>query len=215
MQSRLILIMCAVSLSCGDAAMGKSYFLSAQNSYVAKDFEASLDYLASAEKNNYDSLQVNFLRGKVHFMDNNFYEAEKYFRKCLKKCPEFTDAGIFLIRSLILQKKFDAAEAVIKDYLVFNGSDYRIHYLAALNASGLKNVKDQLGFLYSAQVYARDSWKVFFENAKIRLALDDKKTALENLICAKAVLPLNSRYITEINEMENQLVQETEKKESE
>lgn len=209
----LILIMCFFPLSCGNSHMGKGFFISAQNSYASKDFNAALDCLDSAERNNYDRLQINFLRGKIYFMENNFSQAETYFRKCLKKCPEFTDAGIFLIRSLILQKKFTAAEAELKDYLIFNGSDYRFHYLAALNASGLNNFKNRLGFLYSAEVYARDSWKVFFENAKIRLALDDKEKALENLMCAKAVLPINSRYITDINEMENQLASEAAKKE--
>lgn len=172
------------------------FYMMAVNAYAKQDFSDALELAGQALKANRNFYQAELLKVKILYFSAKDQEAEKSIFKLVKKHPGFTEARIWQIRILIQNKKYDLAEALIKQELSFNQTDWRIFNLYALLAERKENFNQRLSMNKQAEATLTEGSKVFIDLASIWISLGLRERALDYLEKAK-VLSLNSENIEE------------------
>lgn len=166
-------------------------YLSAVDCYTNQEFDQALVYLNLIKQNDSDFYQADFLIGKVLFFKNDLINAEQLFLKLQKKYPEYIEARIWYIRTLIISRQFDKAESELEKQLSFNQTDWRLFYLYSLLEDIRGNMDKKIVMLKRAELAMSDSAKVYMELATVWNLLDVMDKSEDYLLKAKIISETN------------------------
>lgn len=166
-------------------------YLSAVDCYTNQEYDQALVYLNLIKQNDSDFYQADFLIGKVLFFKNDLINAEQLFLKLQKKYPEYIEARIWYIRTLIISRQFDKAESELEKQLSFNQTDWRLFYLYSLLEDIRGNMDKKIVMLKRAELAMSDSAKVYMELATVWNLLDVMDKSEDYLLKAKIISETN------------------------
>lgn len=175
-------------------AEAEKAYIAAVDAYGAEKYEEALVFIRQALVRDRKFYQAEFLEGRILFFTGNEAEAKKTFARLVTRHPEYIEARIWYIRTLILNGEYEKAEGLIEGELSFNTSDWRIYYLYALLAQKQKDYEKRLSMGRHAETALRDSAKVYMDMAAAwqALGLEERvKNYLEkaSLISGANILP--------------------------
>lgn len=188
------LLFCLLITSCkGEITKEETtkLYLSALDSYSNQKYDEATSYLIMLKKYDSKFYQADLLFGKIQFFQNDFLNASLTFRKLTKKYPQFVEARIWYIRTLILLEQFDVAKEMLETELSFNQTDWRIFYLYSLLEEKLGNIDKKIIMLNRAEMVLSDSAKVYIELSEIWDMLDLHNRANEYDEKAKSIAKSN------------------------
>lgn len=176
-------------------------YLSALDAYSSKNLDEALAIINLAKQSGKTSPQIDFLKAKIYFFQNNYEECSQLLDKILKKNKDFTEARIWKIRCDIVSGKYELAEEELEKEISLNMTDWRIFYLYSLLSQKNEKIDEQLIMLNNAEICLQDAAKVFNSAAMTwgLLGMDEK----EKLYLQKAKVLENSNIKSEIENENN------------
>ena len=168
-----LVLMLALLLGCNqkNPQLGYELYLSGLEAYSEKDFSTAEKICLEAVKQDKELFQAELLRIKSLFFLNELEKSHALLEKLLKKVPQYTDARLWYIRFMIFQENFQMAAALLEEELVFNETDWRIHYLKGLINSKNQDYSSQLAALQQAERALSDGAKVYLDLTRLWLVL--------------------------------------------
>lgn len=155
----------------------QALYVSALDAYTIFNLDEAYAFAKTSLDADKNLFQSEFLIGKTQFFKNDYENAEKTFSKLIKKHPEYLEAEIWLIRTLILNQKYNEAESLLRKQLEYNNTDWRIFYLYSLLYDKQGILDQKLLMLTNAEMAIQDSAKVFTAQASTwgLLGLDERE----------------------------------------
>jgi len=164
-----------------------SAYLGAVEKYQENNLAEAETLVCGALKNDKNFYQAGLLYGKILFFQDKLSKAQDVFSKLVQRTPEFTEARIWNIRTLILLKEYDKAESLLDKEISINTSDWRVYYQYALLEALRGNTENRIAVLNTGDKYLEESARLYLELAKIWYSLKMKDKSLEYLRRASAV----------------------------
>jgi tetratricopeptide (TPR) repeat protein len=155
----------------GPKAEAERAYMAAVDAYGAEKYEDAYALARQALSQDRKFYQAEFLEGRILFFTGNEAEAKKIFSKLVSRYPEYTEANIWYIRTLILSGEYEKARGLIEGELSFNTSDWRIYYLYGLLAQKTGDYEKRLSMNRHAETVLTDSAKVYMDMAAVWQAL--------------------------------------------
>lgn len=173
--SLFVLLLCSLLFSCQPELSEEDitkFYLTALGNYQNQKYDESLEYLALIHKYDPNFFQASFLEGKVLFFTGDIDKAQNMFKNLFKKYPEFIEAKIWYIRTLIIKGDYVIARDLLEKEMSFNQTDWRIFYLYSLLEERQGNIDKKIVMLNRAEMVLADSVKVYLELSDIWNMLD-------------------------------------------
>jgi Flp pilus assembly protein TadD len=136
--------------------------------------------------------QARLLEGKIHFFKGNLQSAERVFQALVDRRPEYTEAQLWLVRSLQAQGKNKDAESLLDTALEMNPGDPRFLHLAGMLKLGADDISGALSFFRRSEEYSAELAQSYVESARILYRFGLVDPALADLATAQVLLPVNS-----------------------
>ena len=190
----VIILLCSLITSCKDKiskAEATKLYLTALDNYSQQKYDEAYAYLVMLKKYDSKFYQADLLSGKIQFFQNDFLNALLTFKKLTKKYPQFIEARIWYIRTLIIAEQFDLAKEILEAELSFNQTDWRIFYLYSLLEEKQGNIDKKIIMLNRAEMALSDSAKVYIELSEIWNLFDIKERSNEYSEKAKIIASSN------------------------
>ena len=190
----VIILLCSLITSCKDKiskAEATKLYLTALDNYSQQKYDEAYAYLVMLKKYDSKFYQADLLSGKIQFFQNDFLNALLTFKKLTKKYPQFIEARIWYIRTLIIAEQFDLAKEILEAELSFNQTDWRIFYLYSLLEEKQGNIDKKIIMLNRAEMALSDSAKVYIELREIWNLFDIKERSNEYSEKAKIIASSN------------------------
>ena len=168
-----LVLMLALLVGCNqkNPQLGYELYLSGLEAYSEKDFYTAEKICLEAVKQDKELFQAELLRIKSLFFLNELEKSHALLEKLLKKVPQYTDARLWYIRFMIFQENFQMAAALLEEELIFNETDWRIHYLKGLINSKNQDYSSQLAALQQAERALSDGAKVYLDLTRLWMVL--------------------------------------------
>ena len=186
-----LVLMLALLVGCNqkNPQLGYELYLSGLEAYSEKDFSTAEKICLEAVKQDKELFQAELLRIKSLFFLNELEKSHVLLEKLLKKVPQYTDARLWYIRFMIFQENFQMAAALLEEELVFNETDWRIHYLKGLINSKNQDYSSQLAALQQAERALSDGAKVYLDLTRLWLVLGMDSQVETQLEKARVLTP--------------------------
>jgi predicted Zn-dependent protease len=148
------------------------------------------------------------LRGKAQYFAGEDNNAEKSLRRALSISPGNTEAGLYLARLRREKGNIKDAKQIIEKILSDDPQNIRALRLAAEMARDTGPQGEAMAAVYLDQAAEASSELalVFMDRARNRWVNGNGKAALEDILRAKALLPLNSPLLRSVNTLESIIV---------
>jgi len=145
------------------------------------------------------------LRGKAEYLSGDLASAEKSLNAALALNSHDTEALLFLARLYREKGNKEEAGIVAEKILGNNPLDIRALRFAASLAreKGVSGEAASAAFLDRAVEASAESALVFLDRARLRWAGGNSSGALEDLGCAKALLPKDSPVLKSVEKLES------------
>ena len=154
---------------------------------MREDFSNALALSDEALRADGNCFQAKLLKAKVLIFTEKIDDAEKILHSLYKRYPEFTEARLWYVRTLIMSERYDKAEAFLEREISLNQTDWRFYYQYALLAQKQNALDKRLAMCRKAEQALCDSEKLYIETADIWLMLGIRANALAALDKALAV----------------------------
>ena len=186
-----LVLMLALLVGCNqkNPQLGYELYLSGLEAYSEKDFSTAEKICLEAVKQDKELFQAELLRIKSLFFLNELEKSHALLEKLLKKVPQYTDARLWYIRFMIFQENFQMAAALLEEELVFNETDWRIHYLKGLINSKNQDYSSQLAALQQAERALSDGAKVYLDLTRLWMVLGMDSQVETQLEKARVLTP--------------------------
>lgn len=186
-----LVLMLALLVGCNqkNPQLGYELYLSGLEAYSEKDFSTAEKICLEAVKQDKELFQAELLRIKSLFFLNELEKSHVLLEKLLKKVPQYTDARLWYIRFMIFQENFQMAAALLEEELVFNETDWRIHYLKGLINSKNQDYSSQLAALQQAERALSDGAKVYLDLTRLWMVLGMDSQVETQLEKARVLTP--------------------------
>ena len=186
-----LVLMLALLVGCNqkNPQLGYELYLSGLEAYSEKDFSTAEKICLEAVKQDKELFQAELLRIKSLFFLNELEKSHTLLEKLLKKVPQYTDARLWYIRFMIFQENFQMAAALLEEELVFNETDWRIHYLKGLINSKNQDYSSQLAALQQAERALSDGAKVYLDLTRLWMVLGMESQVEKQLEKARVLTP--------------------------
>ena len=186
-----LVLMLALLVGCNqkNPQLGYELYLSGLEAYSEKDFSTAEKICLEAVKQDKELFQAELLRIKSLFFLNELEKSHVLLEKLLKKVPQYTDARLWYIRFMIFQENFQMAAALLEEELVFNETDWRIHYLKGLINSKNQDYSSQLAALQQAERALSDGAKVYLDLTRLWMVLGMESQVEKQLEKARILTP--------------------------
>lgn len=149
--------------------------------------------------------QARLLEGKILFFKGDMQGSERIFRELANQPPGYTEAQLWLLRSLQAQDKTKEAERLLNMILELNPGDPRfLHQAGMLRLAG-DDIGGALAFFRRSQEYAVDLSQSYIESARILYRFGMTDPALGDLATAKALLPADSALRKPVEDLERRI----------
>ena len=186
-----LVLMLALLVGCNqkNPQLGYELYLSGLEAYSEKDFFTAEKICLEAVKQDKELFQAELLRIKSLFFLNELEKSHALLEKLLKKVPQYTDARLWYIRFMIFQENFQMAAALLEEELIFNETDWRIHYLKGLINSKNQDYSSQLAALQQAERALSDGAKVYLDLTRLWMVLGMESQVEKQLEKARILTP--------------------------
>lgn len=186
-----LVLMLALLVGCNqkNPQLGYELYLSGLEAYSEKDFSTAEKICLEAVKQDKELFQAELLRIKSLFFLNELEKSHVLLEKLLKKVPQYTDARLWYIRFMIFQENFQMAAALLEEELIFNETDWRIHYLKGLINSKNQDYSSQLAALQQAERALSDGAKVYLDLTRLWMVLGMDSQVETQLEKARVLTP--------------------------
>ena len=186
-----LVLMLALLVGCNqkNPQLGYELYLSGLEAYSEKDFSTAEKICLEAVKQDKELFQAELLRIKSLFFLNELEKSHALLEKLLKKVPQYTDARLWYIRFMIFQENFQMAATLLEEELIFNETDWRIHYLKGLINSKNQDYSSQLAALQQAERALSDGAKVYLDLTRLWLVLGMDSQVEKQLEKARVLTP--------------------------
>ena len=186
-----LVLMLALLVGCNqkNPQLGYELYLSGLEAYSEKDFSTAEKICLEAVKQDKELFQAELLRIKSLFFLNELEKSHTLLEKLLKKVPQYTDARLWYIRFMIFQENFQMAAALLEEELIFNETDWRIHYLKGLINSKNQDYSSQLAALQQAERALSDGAKVYLDLTRLWMVLGMESQVEKQLEKARVLTP--------------------------
>ena len=186
-----LVLMLALLVGCNqkNPQLGYELYLSGLEAYSEKDFSTAEKICLEAVKQDKELFQAELLRIKSLFFLNELEKSHALLEKLLKKVPQYTDARLWYIRFMIFQENFQMAAALLEEELIFNETDWRIHYLKGLINSKNQDYSSQLAALQQAERALSDGAKVYLDLTRLWMVLGMDSQVETQLEKARVLTP--------------------------
>ena len=186
-----LILLLALLVGCNqkNPQLGYELYLSGLEAYSEKDFYTAEKICLEAVKQDKELFQAELLRIKSLFFLNELEKSHALLEKLLKKVPQYTDARLWYIRFMIFQENFQMAAALLEEELVFNETDWRIHYLKGLINSKNQDYSSQLAALQQAERALSDGAKVYLDLTRLWMVLGMESQVEKQLEKARILTP--------------------------
>ena len=186
-----LVLMLALLVGCNqkNPQLGYELYLSGLEAYSEKDFSTAEKICLEALKQDKELFQAELLRIKSLFFLNELEKSHALLEKLLKKVPQYTDARLWYIRFMIFQENFQMAAALLEEELIFNETDWRIHYLKGLINSKNQDYSSQLAALQQAERALSDGAKVYLDLTRLWMVLGMDSQVETQLEKARVLTP--------------------------
>ncbi|MDR1903594.1 MAG: hypothetical protein LBQ88_15115 [Treponema sp.] len=191
-------------IGCQGGADGESeaLYISAVEKYAQDELREARELLEAVLKKDRNFFQAELLLGKIDFFEDKTVRALAVFSRLARKMPQYTEARLWKIRSLMILERYDEAEDALDMELAVNPGDWRVHYQYALLSAMTGNMEKRLVMLRNAETYLGESYRVYLEYAKIWYSLKMQDRAEHYLKRAALIAPegVMGKSVTEIEE---------------
>jgi len=145
--------------------------------------------------------QARLLEGKVLFFKGDMVQAETVFRSLVDRHAGYTEAQIWLVRTLQARGKTAEAEALLDHALELNPGDPRLLHLAGMGKLGTNDINGALAFFRRSEEYGNELAQSYIESARILYRFGLVDPALADLAVAQALLPADSNLRTPVQDL--------------
>jgi tetratricopeptide (TPR) repeat protein len=145
--------------------------------------------------------QARLLEGKILFFKSRMPDAERIFRELTSRLRGYTEAELWLLRTLQAQGKTAEAGKRLDTDLEMNPGDPRFLHLAGMLRLGTNDIDGALGFFRRSEEYAPELAQSYVESARILYRFGLVDPALADLASAQALLPADSDMRKPVEEL--------------
>jgi len=149
--------------------------------------------------------QARLLEGKILYFKGDMTGSEHIFRELTRRLSGYTEAQLWLLRSLQAQGRTREAEDLLDAILELNPGDPRfLHQAGMLRLAG-DDIGGALAFFRRSQEYSVDLLQSYVESARILYRFGMTDPALADLATAKALLPPDSTMRRPLEDLERRI----------
>ena len=158
---------CALFAGCADKKAAETLYVKALERYDKKDLNAALAFIEQSAKCDKNDERAKFLKAKIHFFQGRYEAAAEILLDLKKAKSDQKDIQLYLIKSLILDKKTERASEEIKSALQNDRGDWRLYRLASIVAAKEGNAEERMSALNQAARALEGSSEIYFYLANL------------------------------------------------
>jgi len=198
------------TISCRSDAKGTSEqsYITAVELYSKNDLSGALLCVRKIAKADRGFLPAQLLEGKILFFSNDLAGAKKLFGTLARKRPQYTEACLWYIRTLVISGDYRSAKRELDRQLSFNISDWRFYYQYALLARATNENEMRISMLNRAAAYLEESGKVYVDLAKTWYSLGMQDRSLRYLEKAENVVGTDTDLFAGIEKLRVSILKE-------
>jgi tetratricopeptide (TPR) repeat protein len=184
-------------------------YLEAQRFYQQQEIESAKDILIEiikTEKRRFP--QATLLLGRIHYLEEEWNQAELLFGDLFEKSPEYHEAGLWLAKTLIQKEDLDSAQSLLEDLLSKDSEDPRLLFQMARIYALMENYSQALGFYNGTNQYSEEIALSHLKMGEIYMLLGDTAKALYEVTKAVETIPPQSEMEDSIISLYRELRQE-------
>ena len=167
-------------------------YVKARDLYLRGSVDQAAGLVSHIESRTRGFHQARLLEGKILFFKGDLEDSEQVFRALTRRLPGYTEAQLWLIRSLQAQGKTKEAECLLDAVLELNPGDPRFLHQAGMLRLGGDDIRGALAFFRRSQEFAVEFSQSYIESARILYRFGLTDPALADLVTAQALLPADS-----------------------
>lgn len=154
--------------------------------------------------------QARLLEGKILFFKGSMGAAERVFKELVNRRAGYTEAQLWLLRTLQAQGKAAEAVKLLDAALELNPADARLLHQAGLLSLARNDISGALEFFRRSEDSAVDLAQSYIESARILYRFGLLDPAITDLDTALALLPADSGMRKPVSDLA-QRIRETKK----
>jgi tetratricopeptide (TPR) repeat protein len=179
--------------------------MKARDLYLSGSVDQAASLVSHIDSRTHGFHQARLLEGKILFFKGDMQDSEHVFRGLVKRLPGYTEAQLWLVRSLQAQGKTMDAEDLLNSVLELNPADPRfLHQAGMLKLRG-DDIRGALAFFRRSQEFAVEFSQSYIESARILYRFGLTDPALADLVTAKALLPSDSGMRKPVADLEQRV----------
>jgi tetratricopeptide (TPR) repeat protein len=180
-------------------------YVKARDFYLRGSIDQAAGLVSRIESRTRGFHQARLLEGKILFFKGDTQNSEQVFRDLAKRQPGYTEAQLWLIRSLQAQGKTKDAESLLDEVLELNPGDPRFLHLAGMLRLGADDIHGALAFFRRSQEFAPEFSQSYIESARILYRFGLIDPALADLATVQALLPADSGMRKPVADLEQRI----------
>ena len=167
-------------------------FFRAAAAYDSGEYQTAVRLTEALSKGNRNFHQARLLRAKAEFFSGEYEKSGMLLRKLTDDFALYTEARIWLTRSLLHQGRTEAAKEEAEELLRWSDEDPRILGLLARTALAEQDYREAIEFHKRAALFEEDLAINRIELAGLYLRLSNREEAERNLRRSLSLLPGDS-----------------------
>ena len=180
-------------------------YMKARDLYLSGSVDQAASLVSHIDSRTHGFHQARLLEGKILFFKGDMQDSEHVFRGLVKRLPGYTEAQLWLVRSLQAQGKTMDAEDLLNSVLELNPADPRFLHQAGMLKLGGDDIRGALAFFRRSQEFAVEFSQSYIESARILYRFGLTDPALADLVTAKALLPSDSGMRKPVADLEQRV----------
>jgi Flp pilus assembly protein TadD len=204
----IALLVSAALAGCGPAKPSSAdldAYVKARDLYLRGSIDQAAALVSHIDSRTGGFHQARLLEGKILFFKGDMQGSERVFRGLAERLPGYTEAELWLVRSLQAQGKTGDAERLLNAVLELNPGDPRFLHQAGMLKLGEDDISGALAFFRRSQEFAVEFSQSYIESARILYRFGLTDPALADLAAAKALLPTDSGMRKPVMDLEQRI----------
>ena len=200
-------IFLAVVVSCAPGMTSRQVevYTNAKKLYLSGDLVKALEAVSAENFTAKRGHQALLLKAKILFLRGDTDTPETILTGLIDEHPEYTEARIWLARTLLARGDPAAAESALTRAMEFNPDDPRILSLMGNTREILKDYRQATEYYSCAALYADDLARTEISLAQIYYRFGQRDQALTHIRRAQTLVSENSVLLRPLKEAEKRM----------
>jgi Flp pilus assembly protein TadD len=177
-------------------------YVKARDVYLRGDVVQAAALVSRIDSRIHGFHQARLLEGKILFFNGGVKESEQVFRGLVRQKPGYTEAELWLLRSLQAQGRTAEETRLLDGLLELNPADPRFLHQAGMARLAANDISGALAFFRRAQEYSVELSQSYIESARILYRFGLHEEALADLGRALALLPPGSALVRPVTDLQ-------------